>query len=474
MQFLNPKLMAIGDSLYQGTRSLTTKSELCRMSAPAQIARALGFEDFFSPDPGQPFVIDMEEWLKNPDLDRISAWLGQNAAYWLGAPASPTGYQYFDNVAVAGSEVWHLYAFSAGDGQKQAADIVAGLGGAPLSLGNFANVDTAGLYYGFNSRFTLNPSNQDPWQGMTQLQWVAERKPERLLVNIGSNNGLWDMCFNGQASAKFYFGKAYGANAGLPHQDDDFTQIEELAEHLAALPAEVGEIYFNALGRPRCVANLMPFGNTGQSQHDDYIVWYEHPRAGYFDTYENRFALSPNAYGRMSAADMKAMDDYVAATNARIRDILQAKVINRTLKFVDLYEVLSQYDAKHYGDAEGVVCDRKTLTNNMFESALVGGFRMGGLFGLDGMHLTTVGYGIMARGVLATMGADPDKVDLTALCNSDALIQSAAGIWTTLMFIWRDIRKAQTPEQKAAADHSAGKSTLLRLATQSAAGARGH
>ncbi len=35
-----PELMAIGDSIYNGTRSLTTNAELARLSVPAQVARA--------------------------------------------------------------------------------------------------------------------------------------------------------------------------------------------------------------------------------------------------------------------------------------------------------------------------------------------------------------------------------------------------------------------------------------------------
>ena len=473
MPFQNPGLMAIGDSLYQGTRSLGTTAELCQKSVPAQIAQVLGIADFMIPDPDQPFIVDLENWLNHLDLDRIGAWLGQNASHWLATPASPSGKQYFDNVAVAGSEVWHLYAFSADDGQKMAQAEIDKLAGAPLTLDTFGSIDVSSLYYGVNARFTLNPSNQAPWQGMSQLDWAAERCPQRLLVNIGSNNGLWDMCFNARPDARFYFGKAYGKNAGLPRDDDDFTQIEELADRLARLPAGVEEIYFNSLGRPRCVGNLMPEGTTGHPQHDDYIVWYDHPGADYFDQYENRFALSPNAYGRITGARMKAMDEYVADTNAKIRGIVQAAVGDRLVP-VDMYQQLSDHDAKHYGDGEGVVCGRKTLSNNMFESGLLGGFRMGGLFGLDGMHPTTVGYGLMAQKVLAAMGQDPGKIDLMGLCNADTLIQNAAGIWTTLMFIWRDVRKAQTPADKAAADHSGGKLGLMRLATAGASGARGH
>ena len=467
--FNRPQMMAIGDSLYQGVRSLTVTKDLCRSSAPAQVARALGTTDFASPDPDSPILIDLETWLGDPDIKHISAWLGLNAANWLAAPASPSGAECFDNVAVAGSEVWHLYAFNATNGQAQAASEMAKLGGEKLSLDNIGAIDLGSLFYGLNARFTLNPSNSDDYAGMSQLDWATLRKPKQLLINIGSNNGLWNMCLNALPNAQFYFGKSYGPNAGLPKDYSDYTQIYELAEALAKLPAET-EVYFNSLGRPRCVGNLMPEGNTGDPNHDDYLQWYEHAGAGYFDTYENRFALSPTAYGRITGDQMKAMDDYVAGVNAKIQGILQAEVKGPKLVFVDMYKLLSDNDAKHYGDGAAFIADNKRISNNMFESGPLGGFRMGGVFGLDGMHPTTVGYGLMAQAVLAAMG-NASRIDLEALCDADTLIQNAPALWTLLMYVWRDIRKAMTPAQKAQADHSDGKIALLAAATAAAAGA---
>ena len=37
--------MAIGDSIYNGTRSLTTNAELAALSVPAQVARAFGWDE---------------------------------------------------------------------------------------------------------------------------------------------------------------------------------------------------------------------------------------------------------------------------------------------------------------------------------------------------------------------------------------------------------------------------------------------
>ena len=43
-----PELMAIGDSIYNGTRSLTTNAEMAQNAVPAQVARAFGW-DFRAP-----------------------------------------------------------------------------------------------------------------------------------------------------------------------------------------------------------------------------------------------------------------------------------------------------------------------------------------------------------------------------------------------------------------------------------------
>ncbi|SEH62561.1 hypothetical protein [Magnetospirillum fulvum] len=426
----NLELMAIGDSLYQGVRSMTIKTDLCRTSTPAQVAAALGETEFASPDPGNPMIIDPERWLKDPH--KLGRELAEYAAYWQKEPGSPHGLACFDNVSVAGSEVWHLYDFTATQGQAQAREEFAKLGGAPLSLSTIGKVDLSRMIYGINSRFVLNPGNLPDHAEKTQIGWVAERKPRRLLVNIGSNNGLWDMCLKGDPKAGLYFGKPGGSDP------DDYSQIEALAEALDSLPPEVETIYFNSLGRPRCVANLMP--------NPDNVEWATHPGEAYFESYENRFALSP-AYNLLSAEQMSALDQRVAQANARIAEILTKGITRHRLAFVDFFGLLTDKDAKHWGDSRATWAANHRISNNTFQSGLLGGFAHGGLFGLDGMHPTTVGYGIVAQRVLdviaqtETSPSQAAKVDLDALCREDWLIQHCSAKWTPLLFGWRDYRR---------------------------------
>jgi hypothetical protein len=78
----------------------------------------------------------------------------------------------------------------------------------------------------------------------------------------------------------------------------------------------------------------------------------------------------------------------------------------------------------------------------------------GGLFGLDGAHPTTVGYGLVAHAVLATLraagvaGADPNALPWDDIVRSDLLLRNPPAILTSLqqtlgtIFSSRPIAKA--------------------------------
>ena len=56
-EYMRPEMMAIGDSLYQGVRSLTIKNGLNQLSASAQVAEAPGHPAQFQlpgPAPADP------------------------------------------------------------------------------------------------------------------------------------------------------------------------------------------------------------------------------------------------------------------------------------------------------------------------------------------------------------------------------------------------------------------------------------
>ena len=115
---LHPKLMAIGDSLPQGTRSLTVKASYCAQSWPARIAQSQGW-DFVSPDHPRPVLFDLEQEIRNLDPSFLSpatlAIVGlpgrilDNFKAWQMQPGG-SKFECVDNLATAGAKVFDLYA----------------------------------------------------------------------------------------------------------------------------------------------------------------------------------------------------------------------------------------------------------------------------------------------------------------------------------------------------------------------------
>jgi hypothetical protein len=56
------------------------------------------------------------------------------------------------------------------------------------------------LWFALNNCYTLNPRHRDEQRGKTQLDQVADRQPQILLINIGSNEGLFMAGFAGDFS----------------------------------------------------------------------------------------------------------------------------------------------------------------------------------------------------------------------------------------------------------------------------------
>ena len=446
-EYMRPDMMAIGDSLYQGVRSLTIKRGMTQLSAPAQIAEALGIRHKFTcPDPDRPILIDMEEWLRMlPDLDAIKADLAANVDYWFKTPASPTGRLLFENISVASATIEDLYTQS----WKTADDYLKAL--PPQAKRRIKALDFDGLELGMivqslNARFTLNPSKQRNLRGMTQVGMVTARRPKRLLVNIGSNNGLWEIAFEAKPGARMKFKR----------------DLKILARQLNALPPDVEQIYFNSLGLPSTVPNLMPV--------PDHVEWDHKPGPGkYFDRYENRFGFD---YGTITAAQMAKLDAHVAKVNSEAEKILRDAFDDpKRLHFVDLAKLLKSYDEKHQRQTDNNVVKLKnglTLSNVTTEADFWGGFARGGLQGLDGMHPTVVGYALMAECVLeAIKKAEPNvqasKINRDRAFARDKLLTDMPGIWSLALWLWRDVRRARSrgePEPIATPDRAAAKTVM--------------
>jgi hypothetical protein len=399
-----PKLMAIGDSLAQGCRSLTVSRAFCAQSWPARLAAAQGWE-FASPDHPRPVLFDLEDEvrrlttlgfaLSGARLEGVGARFRRNLAEWLAGPAEASA-PCFDNVAVAGALVGDLYARTAA---SSAAEIAALTGGNPNAA---LSVKAVGdLHVAVNARFTLNPTGAPAFAEFTMLDWVRARLPETLLVQIGHNHGLYEVGARAAARPVDGTDAAYGSF---------WEQWARLAGELAALPPEVGTIAIVLLPKVGAVANLRAHGPNRTN--------------GYADAYDPVFAP---AAGRLTGAELAAVDAQVRAANERVRAlVLGAATATGTaarVRFVDAFALFDAFDFKNSLDparrldlGDGVVVDNRYLEaateRPSWFARPARRWVAGGLQSADGMHPTGCGYALFACEVMAALGLPHDRAAL--------------------------------------------------------------
>lgn len=420
-----PPLMAIGDSLFNGVRSLTIDAELASWSAPAQLAKALGVPSFASPDYPRNVVINFEKWLTEIlDIPGVLADLSSNIAFWNTQPKSKLAQ--FDNIAIA-STTWSDMTSRTWKTAQAEIEQINHL----VAAGQTTYNDNLGqLFFAFNTRFILNPTGDPNTPALTPLEIVAARKPQRLVISIGANDGLWPMAFMSAVSPGF--NKADGVYG--PAQ---VAAAQAFIAALKALPPEVEHIYPNTLPLPSTVPNMMPV--------DDDFSNKPGP-AGFFPQYENRFGFN---YGQLTAAQMAVNNQTVIDAQTFLMGLVGA---DPRIHFVPTEQMLLAYDFKTNAAGRQIPVPGDIELNNLMIDAgtdvtTMDDFWWGGFAGLDGMHPTLVGYNRMAQTILDTIlasepglrptGALPTIAEAFA---ADTLLTHLPNDWDVLLYAWRDAR----------------------------------
>ncbi|TVR81009.1 MAG: hypothetical protein EA405_09300 [Rhodospirillales bacterium] len=405
-----PKTMVIGDSLFNGVRSLTINAELASLAAPVMVAEALG-EFMQAPDYPRPILFDLEAMLRQDlSLDVLRQTVVANGKAWLETAPKWSEHVFFDNIAVAGAEIESLWQDRAGDYRAQVPFLLQQIehsGGVPgEAIGR--------LWYALNTGFLLNPSGEPDLNDCTALELVAFRRPERLLVSIGSNEGL----FRAGLLAR-YTESVRAELKAIPGK------MEDLATRMADAFGDgcVDHVYFTNLIKPSTIANLMP-------RVDPQGV----PGCGnYFRAYFSRLLGGVDG---ISDGQMRQLDDLMRAVNEETEERVTRKLAvgGRAVHFVDIYDMSIGLDAKHgcVPPGQEIRVERRrvtwTLSNVPITTSLIFGFVRGGLFSLDNMHPTTVGYAVVANAILeriaATEGLSPRRVPLQAAFDADSLLQN--------------------------------------------------
>jgi hypothetical protein len=186
------EMMAIGDSIYNGVRSLTIDADLAAHSVPAQVAAAFRW-NFISPDYPRVMLANFEQVFSDPLSGTLNLIKGAaaNAHAWL-ADGTWSQNAVFHNLSIAQQVVNDLTTANYSDALTKAGQLAAK--GATLQLSELPV-----LYQALNTCFVLNPQ-RTPGDKRTAIDILADAKPKRLLINIGINDGLWELLLMGDAT----------------------------------------------------------------------------------------------------------------------------------------------------------------------------------------------------------------------------------------------------------------------------------
>jgi hypothetical protein len=281
-QFLNPELMVIGDSLAQGCRSMTVSASLCSQSYATQASSAMGWT-YSPPKHPYPVIFDLEEIIRNyvtiafpVDIAPLLIHLENNLNAWRKFFQEPEkSYpECYDNLAVAGATLADMTGLTYGSSISSLKSLDSF---TFLELWKIRGQDLGTLYKAINSAFVLNPSGDLAYQDYNMLRWVEARKPKRLIVHMGHNDGLY----------------AIGSGA----QPTDLTHMIQpykgLIDQIAAITDRSQEVIFILLPKVSAVANLAV---TGSGPNNN----------GYWAQYQPVFSTSKNTF---TAQVMQAQDE---------------------------------------------------------------------------------------------------------------------------------------------------------------------
>lgn len=433
------KLFTIGDSLTQGFQSGSISRT--DWSYPAILARALGAEPFRIPDfageGGLPVNLEQlirllaKRYGKGINLLELPAalitvqrFLDRVEDHWErddGNDASGTG-PLHHNVAVWGFEVGDADTLSEGLCRRVIPPPKDNLLG---QLPEFPMYRTA--------RRTLNPGYQEKYEAFTQVDIAAEIAAthgiENLIFALGANNALGtalslEIKWSDEGDLQ-RFAHERSATLWTPRH---FEQLyRRLADKLAAAlknnKSKNGRVFVGNVPRvtiPPVSRGITPGAQPGEGRDGDgYYEYYTH-----FWIWDGDFAKDPHDYPHLTREQARKIDETIEAYNDTIRTV--AKEMGWTL--VDLATVLDnlafrrsagkpRYEfppalvkalkanpatKNRFTPAGRPILDTRFLRSRPRHKDKQRRFQ-GGIFSLDGVHPTTIGYGLVAHEYLKAM-----------------------------------------------------------------------
>ena len=422
------RLVAIGDSITQGFRSLAISD--VDLSVPAMLASSLGLDDRsfrvpdFSGSGGLPFNLEwMADKLENElgsDIRRLE-WvravfrvvhmLDDVEDYWeRGKGSKPIADVLFHNLAVWGFEVGDAYGITPAICREKM--------GKPkdnwLQPPSEPRLRTA--------HRVLNPAQLESRDGDTQLE-IAKRIKERdgeighLIIALGANNALGTIVeLDIRPTGNEAPGPSSGFTLWTPEAfREEFDTVKRRVADIG--PANVCVATVPHITIPPITRGIME--NRGELPEGEK----------YFDYY-TRFWIEdakfdPDRDPNLTKKQAKTIDDTIDDYNSIIRDCANSEGWG----IVDICQLLDDiaYRRNRGNFKRALPPPIADLSTQYFEIHPNGKIKQGGLFGLDGVHPTTAGYGLIAQAYVDAMKqVEPNicDIDFTELRQLDSLVSS--------------------------------------------------
>jgi hypothetical protein len=441
--YMTPPLMVLGDSLSNGVQALHVNRFLSEWSFPNLIAiRAgaileengdrTGDREFFSPDyPGEPttpgrpgalptvgIAFEKESFLDLLDYGSIL----KNMYYNIDSKAKRkdgNGRIYVENLGAFG--------ISTVEGSRWTADDYEFVSKKMLERKDY----TGAITYR-NAAFVLNPKKENCLKNKTAIDQIVERKPKSVIISLIGNNGLFNMAFRlkkpddivcSQKEIRFY---------------EDIKL--DLSKSVCKSVSDGKNMTVNDFANRRFIADMRFMLNRinleGNTQNV-YVMGMLNPGRTANVKFEDGKAKGVFGGGDMKISEFEKNVEIINNTNrelaALIQDLdLENRLNGRATRFwyldVDGF-MASKYDYKGcvfrgqancerfqykvtYRQKDGTSCNRR-FDNRAFklmdtssaefgetkychDDAALGSRYEGGLFSLDNMHLSSVGYALLA------------------------------------------------------------------------------
>ncbi len=463
-QYGHPPLIAVGDSLYNGVQSLRINWWLAEWSAPVSVAIRLdlikehysdrkGRRTFYVPQyPGHGgsadevqkhnYGFDLEHvpsstipiignLIAMSELTEEIARQGDALRHLYTEYIPPNRRVVVDNIAFSGANSIDLVDWKIGEFKKYADIYTSRLTNSVTDIFslNTAIKNLSSAFFFANAYFVLNPTKNKCLDRLTVLDLIKLRKPQRVILNVGANNGLWMLAFD---AAKLADNPCDPSDRQLNRKGrtrcispiSKFTRARlhrDLKIIIKALSTVDGldHVYINGLGKPTQAGNLVPLQAS-----------------------ERTLCLGPALFYADKCISMRTaqvQDEFIEKTNQETEELL--KTANKTVgkpifHYVDVAKTLARFDTKrcfwdrrncghplHLTPAQGLPVGVArhfdnwplSLKDQDGSEGVVGTFPdvlRGGLFSYDNMHLSSIGYEVMAKAVLDAMNENGNESPL--------------------------------------------------------------